>query len=145
MTRSRVLLHCNGDWLAAARTLAWEGRRPSSIRVLLADPRWEACLLKFIELSDVGRIVDEVDVEEDWAVGLDGWIAWEAEGRGVGWQFLLSSLFCTLSLGFLLLLFVQGSLCAQLADGVEDFVFPLYARKCGEVLRNCHYYVEYIL
>jgi len=33
-------------------------------------------------LSGVGRIVDEVDVEEDWAVRLDGWIAWEAEERG---------------------------------------------------------------
>jgi len=36
MTRSHVLLHCNGDCLASVGQLAWEGRRPSSIRVLLA-------------------------------------------------------------------------------------------------------------
>jgi len=64
VTRSHVLLHCNGDLLAAARTLAWEGRRPANVRVLLADPRWEARLLRFLESPGVGRVVDEVDVED---------------------------------------------------------------------------------
>jgi len=76
-TRSHVLLHCNGDRLAAARTLAWEGRHPPSIWVLLGDPRWEARLLRFIELSGIGRVVGEVDVEEEWAVRLDGWVTEE--------------------------------------------------------------------
>jgi len=44
--------------------------------------RLEARLLRFIELSGVRRVVDEVDVEEEWAVWLDRWIAWEMEERG---------------------------------------------------------------
>jgi len=30
----------------------------------------------------LGGVLDEVDAEEEWAVRLDGWIAWEAEERG---------------------------------------------------------------
>jgi hypothetical protein len=79
MTRSHVLLYCNGDRLAAARQEAWEGRRPTNIRALLADPRWEPRLLRFLELSGVGKIVDGEDVEGEWATRLGGWIVWEAE------------------------------------------------------------------
>jgi hypothetical protein len=43
------ITHCNGDRLAAARQQAWEGRRP---RAFIADPRWQARLLHFLELSD---------------------------------------------------------------------------------------------
>ena len=50
-----------------------------SDRVLLADPRREARLLRFIGLPEVGRVTDEVDAEEERAVRLDGWVAWEAE------------------------------------------------------------------
>jgi len=57
-TKYHVLLHRNGDCLELAR----EGRRPPSI---LADPRWEARLLRFLELSGVGGIVDEEDVKRE--------------------------------------------------------------------------------
>ena len=40
-----------------------------NIRVLLADPRWEALLLRFIEVSGAVRIVDKVDMEGEWRVG----------------------------------------------------------------------------
>ena len=43
----------------------------------------EARLLRFLESSSVGRVVGDVDVEEDWAVRLDGWIVWEAEERAM--------------------------------------------------------------
>jgi hypothetical protein len=29
-------------------------------------------------------VVDEIDQEEKWAVRMDGWIPWEAEGEGWG-------------------------------------------------------------
>jgi hypothetical protein len=66
MTRSHALLHCPNATLAAARVEAWEGRNPSGIRVLLSDPRWESRLLKFLELSGVGRYV-KGGVDEDQA------------------------------------------------------------------------------
>ena len=81
MTRSHVLLHCNGDRLAAARTLAWEGHRLPNIRVLLANPRWEARLFCFLESSGVGRVVGKVDAEEEWVARTDGCVVWEAEER----------------------------------------------------------------
>jgi hypothetical protein len=65
------LLTYNGDRLTVARQEAWEGRRPANIRALLADPIWEARLLRFIELSGAGRAVDGEDVEE-WATRMDG-------------------------------------------------------------------------
>jgi len=40
--------------------------------VLLADPRWEARLLRFLEVSGVGRMADAEDVEEGWAARMDG-------------------------------------------------------------------------
>ena len=54
---------------------------PGSIRVLLNNPWWEMRLLRFLELSGVGRLVGDEDVEETRAARLDGWIAWEAEER----------------------------------------------------------------
>ena len=81
MTRSHALLHCTNDNLRAARAEAWEGKDPGSIRVLLNNPRWERRLLRFLELSGVGRLVEGEDVEETRAARLNGWIAWEAEER----------------------------------------------------------------
>jgi len=59
----------------AAREEAWGGKDPGSIRVLLSNPRWERSLLRFLELSGVGRVVDDgTDEEETRAARLDGWI-----------------------------------------------------------------------
>jgi hypothetical protein len=80
MTRSHALLHCPNDRLRAAREDAWEGKDPGSVRVLLANPRWEKRLLRFLELSG-GRVVEGVDVEETRATRLDGWITWETVER----------------------------------------------------------------
>jgi hypothetical protein len=38
--------------VVAARAEAWEG---STVRRLLADPRWEKRFVRFLELSGVGR------------------------------------------------------------------------------------------
>jgi len=42
------------------------------VRALLADLRWEARLLRFLETSGVGRIMDEENMEEGWAVRMNG-------------------------------------------------------------------------
>jgi hypothetical protein len=57
MTRSHVLLHCPNAKLRAARAEAWEDKNPGGVRVLLANPRWERRLVKFLELSGVGRVM----------------------------------------------------------------------------------------
>jgi hypothetical protein len=78
MTRSHVLLHCSSARMNAARMEAWEGRDPGGLRVLLANPRWEKRLLRFLELSGAGRIVaNGEDEEEAWARRMDEWIVWE--------------------------------------------------------------------
>jgi hypothetical protein len=78
MTRSHVLLHYPSARLAAARMEAWEGRDPGGIRVLLSSPRWESQLLRFLELSGVGEVMEDGrDVEEAQAARLDEWILWE--------------------------------------------------------------------
>jgi len=52
------------------------------VRVLLANPRWERRLLKFLELSGFGRVMDDgVDEDAARAERLDGWIVWETEER----------------------------------------------------------------
>jgi hypothetical protein len=80
MTRSHALLHCPNATLAAARVEAWEGRNPKGIGVLLSDPRWESRLLRFLELSGVGRYVEGgVDEDQAHAERMDEWIVWEAE------------------------------------------------------------------
>jgi len=72
------------DRLAAARWEAWEDRDLGSIRVLLANPWWEKRLLRFLELSGVGRVVaDGVDEETAHAEKMDHWIVWECEERTV--------------------------------------------------------------
>jgi len=80
MFRSHVLLHC--PYFAAARAKAWEKKNPGGVRVLLAKPRWERRLLKFLELSGAGRVMDDaVDEDAARAERLDGWIVWETEER----------------------------------------------------------------
>jgi len=65
MTRSHALLHYPNATITAARVEAWEGRDPGDVRVLLSNPRWERCLLRFLESSSVGRAVEGgLDVEE---------------------------------------------------------------------------------
>jgi hypothetical protein len=79
MTRSHVLLHCPNAKLQAARAEAWEGKTPGGVRVLLANPRWERRLVKFIELSGVGRVMaDGADEDGAYAARMDDWVAWEA-------------------------------------------------------------------
>jgi len=76
MSRSHVLLHCPNAKLWAAREETWEGRDPGGIRVPLNNPRRERRLLRFLELSGVGRVVEDgTDVEEARATRMDGWIA----------------------------------------------------------------------
>jgi hypothetical protein len=76
LTRPHVLLHCPNAKLRAARAEAWEGKTPGGVRVLLANPRWERRLVKFLELSGVGRVMaDETDKDGAYAARLDEWIA----------------------------------------------------------------------
>jgi len=83
MTRSHVLLHCPNARLAAARREAWEDRDLGGIRVLLSNPRRERRLLRFLELSGVGRVMDDgSDEEEARAAKMDEWIVWEAREQG---------------------------------------------------------------
>jgi hypothetical protein len=75
MTRSHALLHCPSAKLRAARAKAWEGKDPGGVRVLLANPRWERRLAKFLGLSGVGRVMaDKTDEDEpmprEW---MSGW------------------------------------------------------------------------
>jgi hypothetical protein len=78
MTRSYVLLHCPNAKLRAARAEAWEGKDPGGVRVLLANPRWERRLVKFLELSGVGRVMaNETNEEGAYAARMDEWVAWE--------------------------------------------------------------------
>jgi ribonuclease HI len=89
MTRSHALLHCPSAKLRAAREEVWEGKTPGGVRVLLANSRWERRLVKFLELSGVGRVMaDGTDEDGAYAARMDEWVAWEAvEGaapRGEG-------------------------------------------------------------
>jgi len=60
------------------------GKDPGGIHVLLSNLRWERHLLRFLELSDVGRAVEDgTNVEEARAARLDGWIMWEVEERHI--------------------------------------------------------------
>jgi hypothetical protein len=63
-TRSHVLLHCTNGRLVAARQ-AWGGVHPGGVRMLLASPRWERRLLHFLELSGVGRVMENGEDEEE--------------------------------------------------------------------------------
>jgi len=82
MTRSHVLLHCTNTRLRAACEEAWEDKNPGGIRVLLSNPGWERRLLRFLELSGVGRVVEDgTDEDQARAEKMDQWITWEAEER----------------------------------------------------------------
>jgi len=89
MPRPHVLLHRPNTRFAAARVEAWEGKGPRSI-----PPRWETRLLKFLELSGVGRVVaDGMDAEEARAAKLDEWIVGSGrDGRAEGKLITFSSL-----------------------------------------------------
>jgi hypothetical protein len=79
MTRSHALLHYPSAKLRAAREEAWEGKTPGGVRVLLANPRWERRLVKFLELSGVGRVMaDGTNEDGAYAARMDEWVAWEA-------------------------------------------------------------------
>jgi hypothetical protein len=78
VARSHVLLHCPNARLRAVRAKVWEGMNPGGVRVLLANPRWERRLVKFLELSGVGRVVaDGTDGDGAYATRMGQWIAWE--------------------------------------------------------------------
>ena len=67
-------------------------QRSGGIRVLLSNPRWERRLLRFLELSGVGRLAGDEDVEETrrpgWTGGSRG-----GEGHPVGLLVPFSFLF----------------------------------------------------
>jgi hypothetical protein len=65
MTRSHVLLHCPNETLAAARAKAWGDVRPNGVQAVLASPRWESRLIFFLELSGVGRVVEDGRNDEE--------------------------------------------------------------------------------
>jgi hypothetical protein len=56
------------------------GRKDTGgVRVLLANPRWERRLVKFLELSGVGRVMgDGTDEDGAFAARMDERVAWEA-------------------------------------------------------------------
>jgi ribonuclease HI len=110
MIRSHVLLHCPNAKLRAARREAWEGKDPGGVRVLLANPRWERRLVKFLELSEVGRVMADEDGAYAARVGaMGGGRRSSPQGRGLilfystpkGDDFLLR---CTFALAFALVL-----------------------------------------
>ena len=79
---SHVLLHYPSSTLAAARQDAWEGRDPGSVRVILSNARWKRRLVRFLELSEVGRrVVNGTDEDEARAERMDQRIVWETEER----------------------------------------------------------------
>jgi hypothetical protein len=56
------------------QTTGLGGARPGSVHTLLANLRWEGRLLQFLELSGVGRLVEDGSDEEGIRVAkMDGW------------------------------------------------------------------------
>jgi len=79
---SHALLHCLNEKLPSARAVAWEGKNPGRVRVLLTNARWERRYLRFLELPGVGRVkADGVDEDSARATQMDKWVVWEAEER----------------------------------------------------------------
>jgi hypothetical protein len=72
MTRSHVLLHCPNERTRAVRMEAWEGKNPGGVRVLLANPRWEKRLVRFLELSGVGKLMERMNM----VLVPRGWTSW---------------------------------------------------------------------
>jgi hypothetical protein len=59
------------------------GEEPWGVRVLLANPRWERRFVKFLELSEVGKVVaDGADEDGAHAARMDEWVAWETVDGG---------------------------------------------------------------
>jgi hypothetical protein len=89
MTRNYTLLHYSNSRLVEARRATWEleDKSPGGLKVLLSSPRWERRLLRLLELSGVGRIVEDEAGEERGATRPDGW---EAEERGRGGSLTLA-------------------------------------------------------
>jgi len=121
MPRSHVLLHCPNAKLRAAREEAWESKDPGSIRVLLSNPRWERRLLRFPELSGVGRVVEEWDRCGRSLGHGDGRVGGRGEG---GAQFDVLFLFLST--------FVKGDsypeLCVQQRDAEDRRISSLFLR-----------------
>jgi len=64
-SRVYISLHYPNPRLRVAREGAWDSKNSEGIRVLFKNSRWGRQLLRFLELSGVGRIVaDRTDVEE---------------------------------------------------------------------------------
>jgi hypothetical protein len=61
---------------------AWEGKNPGGVRVLLANPKWEKGLLRYLEVTGVVRAVYGVDIEESGATWMDGRILWQVGDGG---------------------------------------------------------------
>jgi hypothetical protein len=80
--------------MTPTRMEGWEGRDAGGLRDLLANTRWKKTLLRFLELSGVGRIVASgKDEEQALARKMDESIIWE-DGKeadtGQGVSLLLS-------------------------------------------------------
>jgi hypothetical protein len=74
--------HLSASYIS--RPYTWEGRNPGSIGILLSSPRWEGRLLRYLELSGVGRFVEGgIEEDEAHAARMDRWIVWEAEEERV--------------------------------------------------------------
>jgi hypothetical protein len=106
MTRSLVLLHCPNARLAAARMEAWD---PGGVRVLLSNPRWESRLLRFLELSEVGRVmeVQKKPRPQEWTNGLYG-----RQRKGLCRE-MITSFFCSYFLSILCKEDSYSETCAQ--------------------------------
>jgi hypothetical protein len=75
MTRS----HVRNAKFRAAGEMAVESRTPGGVRLLLANSRWERRVVRFLELSGVGRVMaDRTDEDGAHAARMDEWVAWEA-------------------------------------------------------------------
>jgi hypothetical protein len=106
-----------------SRVEAWEERNPGEIRVLLSNPGWEGRLLRFLELSGVGRFVEVgVDEDEAYASRMD-----VGGGRGDGTRGAI----ILLGLFYYLVVFSVCIICkgdpypensAQRRLGAEDFL-----------------------
>jgi hypothetical protein len=82
MTRSHVLAPLRQPKDRGGQTRGL-GRSPPSGRAnVVGEPRWEKRLLRFLELSGVGRTLENgADEEETRAERMDGWIVWEHRDR----------------------------------------------------------------
>jgi hypothetical protein len=61
----RALLHCANATLVAVTVEACEERDLGGIGVLLSNPSWESRILRFLDLSLVGMVVEGVTNEQE--------------------------------------------------------------------------------